>query len=154
MADVASLRRQDYAQAQPQFWREAPGAVETHRRWLLQLIEDEAILTLVADDAAGELVGLLVASMVDAPPIYDPGGRSGFVDDFVVSASDQWGTVGRALLVAARGWLLEQGAAQIVVVSGFHDEAKRAFLDAEGLSPASSWHVASLAAGSTDRPPS
>jgi GNAT superfamily N-acetyltransferase len=145
MAELASLRRRDYAQAQPQFWREAAGAIGTQRRWFAHLIEDQTTLTLVAEHA-GEVVGLLVASLVDPPPVYDPGGPSGFVDDFVVSAGDQWETVGRQLLVAARDWLREQGAAQIVVVAGFHDERKRAFLDSEGMSLASTWHVANLVA--------
>lgn len=144
MAELAALRRHEYAQVHPQFWREAVSARDAQGRWFEELVDDEFTLTLVAEQQ-GELVGLLIASLVGAPPVYDPGGRTGFIDDFVVSAPLQWDTVGRELLVHARTWLRQRGAVQVVVVAGFHDEAKRALLDSEGLRVASTWHVASLA---------
>lgn len=77
--------------------------------------------------------------------MYDhPRGASCFVDDFAVADPAHWLTTGVELLRAVRRAAQEQGAAQIVVVAGQRDEAKRAALAASELSVASEWWVAAL----------
>jgi GNAT superfamily N-acetyltransferase len=138
---LAALRRVDQQVAQPQFWRPALDATERHAQWLRGLVADDAVVSLAAVDAEGTLVGYVFATLVAAPPVYDPGGSTGFIDDFAVSDASLWATVGVDLLAAARQQLAERGAVQIVVVSGHHDAAKRSALRAAGLALASEWYV-------------
>jgi GNAT superfamily N-acetyltransferase len=146
VAALAAARRAAYAEVQPRFWRVADDALERHSEHLAALVADPAALTLVAVDDR-RLLGYLVATLVPAPPVYAPGGPSGYVDDFAVTDDRLWPTVGRALVDEARRLLLDRGAAQLVVVSGHHDEAKLAALRAAGLVTATERLVAPL-----DRP--
>ena len=62
MAELAALRRQGYAEAQPQFWRVAEGAVPAQRVWFTHLIADTSTLTLVAKRSLLDAEGLGIAS--------------------------------------------------------------------------------------------
>jgi GNAT superfamily N-acetyltransferase len=100
--------------------------------------------TFVHEDSEGGVDGFAIITTVIAPPVYDPGGLSSLIDDFVVSSPDKWVTAGAALLHAASDWARERGAVQVVVVSGPHDEPKRAALRDAGLYVASEWFTAPL----------
>lgn len=143
IAALAALRREAYEAAQPQFWRCAADAVERHLPWLTAQVENPDVVSLVARSGAS-LDGFVFASLVGAPPVYDPGGPTGFVDDFVVADPSLWPTIGRDLLDEVKRRLAARGVAQVVVVCGHHDEAKRAPLLAAGLTVASEWLVAPL----------
>jgi len=143
MAALAQARRLEYQAAQPQFWRVAENAVETHRSYLASLVDSPDVVALVARSHE-RLHGFVVASLVSPPPVYQPGGRTGLIDDFVVADQRLWDTVGRALLSTAQRRLSELGAAQVVVVCGHHDQPKLDALLSCGLSRASEWLVAPL----------
>jgi hypothetical protein len=143
IAALAAVRREAYEAAQPQFWRRASDAVDKHVPWLRTQVEDPDVVALVVR-SAGSLGGFVFASVVGAPPVYDPGGPSGVVDDFAVADPSLWPTVGRDLLAEVKQRLLARGVAQVVVVCGHHDEAKRAALLAAGLTVASEWLVGPL----------
>lgn len=96
------------------------------------------------EDSNGDVDGFVIITAVSAPPVYDPGGLSSLIDDFVVSSPDKWVTAGAALLDAATAWAREQGAVQVVVVAGPHDRPKRAVLRDAGLYVASEWFTAPL----------
>lgn len=141
MAELAEVRRRDYEKAQPQFWKVAPDAVTHHTAYLKDLLTRDDTVSFVAHED-GRLLGYVFGTLVAAPPVYAPGGPSGFIDDFTVADPDTWDTVGAALLTAARRALNDLGAAQIVVVAGHHDQAKLNALTQAGLSRASEWLVA------------
>jgi hypothetical protein len=143
IAALAAVRREAYEAAQPQFWRRSADAVEKHVPWLRTQVEDADVVSLVAW-SPGALDGFVLASVVAAPPVYDPGGPTGVVDDFAVADPSLWPTVGRDLLAEVRRRLLARGVAQVVVVCGQHDQAKRAALLTAGLTVASEWFVAPL----------
>lgn len=140
---LAQVTREEYARYKPQFFRVAENAFEAHRPWITALIASEDVDALVAFDG-DELAGYVIATSMPAPPVYDPGGRTGMIDDFAVVAANLWATVGVDLLRAVKERLRERDAVQVVVVSGHHDEAKRSALRSEGLVIAAEWHVASL----------
>jgi hypothetical protein len=149
VADIAALaaaRREAYEAAQPKFWRRAADAVEKHVPWLRVQVEDTDVVSLVVRSAE-TLDGYVFASVVGAPPVYDPGGPTGVVDDFAVADPSLWSTVGQDLLAEVRRRLLARGVTQVVVVCGQHDEAKRAALRAAGLTVASEWFVGPLTEG-------
>jgi len=141
IAALAEARRADYELAQPQFWRRAVDAVEVHRPWLAELVRDPDVVSLVATGTEGQLAGYAVATVVPSPPVYDPGGPTGLVDDFQLADPGRWSTLGVELLAAVRERLAARGVVQLVVVCGQHDVAKRAALTTAGLAVASEWYV-------------
>lgn len=146
MAPVAALaaeRRRQHAEYQPQFWRAAPGAVEKHTAFLRLLLADDAVSAFVGLRERA-VVGFAIGRLVAAPPVYEPGGLTGMVDDFAVADDADWPTVGRLLLRRLGEDLRTRGASQVVVVTAARDAAKRDVLLSAGLSLASEWFVGSL----------
>ncbi len=84
---------------------------------------------------------IIVASIIDAPPVYDPGGKTFMVDDFCVSLPELWCNVGRDLLMNLQDKAVERGSVQTLVVCGDHDGPKKAFLEESGLGTTSRWYV-------------
>jgi GNAT superfamily N-acetyltransferase len=144
MVKLADHARREYERYAPVFQRPAADAMDVHRPWLSHLVENPDVGTFVHEDADGDVDGFAVITTLPAPPVYDPGGLSSLIDDFVVSTPEKWVTAGATLLSAATAWARERGAVQVVVVSGPHDEAKRAVLQDAGLYVASEWFTAPL----------
>jgi len=140
MTALAGARREQYAQYQPLFWRPAAVAPEKHRAYLGRLVASDEVITLVSEEG-GQLTGFLIAALKPAPPVYDPGGPSCDIDDFVVTPAARWPTTGVRLLRAALAEARRRGAVQAVVVTAHLDEAKREALRACGLEVASEWWV-------------
>jgi GNAT superfamily N-acetyltransferase len=144
IAAMASSRRIQYARYQPVFWAPAPNAEEMHKPYLAKLVGDEDVISLVAEES-GTLTGFVIAMIVGAPAVYDPGGRTCQIDDFVVAAG-RWESTGTQLLRAALERAAERDAVQAVVVTAHLDADKREALRACGLSIASEWWVTSALA--------
>jgi hypothetical protein len=140
MAALAEMRREQYAHYQPVFWRPAADALDKHRPYLARLVDDDQVITLVSDEA-GELTGFLIATLTGAPGVYDPGGQTCQIDDFIVVSPDRWLATGTRLLRAGLAEAGRRGAVQVVVVTAHLDEPKRQALRACGLEPASEWWV-------------
>ena len=143
MLALADERRPEYASFQPIFWRPAPDAAAHQRSYFMKLILDPAVITLVAISDE-KLVGFVIGHLVQAPAVYAPGGPTCTVDDFTVNHPSSWRTIGVDLVSAVKVEARQRGAAQIVVVCGHLDEAKRAALDCCRLAIASEWWVAPL----------
>lgn len=144
---LSSRQRAGYAEAQPLFWRVAGNADEKQAGFFGHLLTRDNVRVLLAE-GGDELLGFLVAQVVAAPPVYDPGGDVLSIDDFAVTDEGAWTSVGRALLDAAQGWGRERGCVLGVVVCGHHDEAKRRMLEDAGFPTVSEWRVRAL----TDQP--
>jgi GNAT superfamily N-acetyltransferase len=144
MVELADAKRVEYEPHAPVFQRPSTNAAEVHSPWLSQLVESPEAGTFVHEDSNGDVDGFVIITTLPAPPVYDPGGLSSLIDDFVVSPPDKWATAGAALLDAARAWARERGAVQVVVVTGPHDSPKRAVLQDAGLYVASEWFTAPL----------
>jgi len=140
VANLAQLKRVQYANYQPQFWRIADGAVQLHMPFVEHMARDDSFVALVATDG-DQVVGFVTGRLVPPPPVYNPGGPVGYVDDYHVASPNLWATTGRDLLKAATEQLAVLGAVQMVVVCGHGDDDKRAALSASGLSIASEWYV-------------
>ena len=82
MATQAAMRREQYARYQPLYWRPAVGVQDIHRAYLAGLVASDQVITLVSEDA-GQVTGFLIATLSPAPPVYDPGGLTCAIDDFV-----------------------------------------------------------------------
>jgi ribosomal protein S18 acetylase RimI-like enzyme len=140
MAMLAAIRREQYVRYQPLFWRPAPNVQGKHRAYLATLIANDKVISLVSEDA-GLVTGFLIGALTPAPAVYDPGGLTCQIDDFVVDPATKWPTTGAALLRAGLAEAGRRGAVQAVVVSGHLDEPKRQALRACGLDIASEWWV-------------
>lgn len=149
IASMASARRRQYALYQPVFWAPAPDAEEIHKPYLAKLVDHQDVVTLVAEES-GTVTGFVIATIGGAPAVYNPGGQTCQIDDFVVEPG-RWNSTGTHLLAAALEHAAQRGAVQAVVVCGHLDAEKREALRASGLSIASEWWVTSALA-STDKP--
>jgi hypothetical protein len=140
MAELAELKREEYAAYAPVFHRPKPNTRKMHATFLAGQVENaERHVALVHDAADGHIDGFLIASMVPPPPVYDPGGLTCLVDDFTVEAPDLWGSVGAELLDEAIRLSEPKGAVQTVVVCGPKDDPKRTMLLDSGHFVASEW---------------
>ena len=143
MLELAEERRRLYETYQPAFCRPSPDARSAQRAFFNRLISDARnAIVLVCEDANG-FRGFIIATLLEAPPVYDPGGRTCMIDDFAVAEND-WNDAGRALLREVRRLARAAGAVQAVVVCGHLDMVKRDFLRSEGLSIATEWFVKEL----------
>ena len=89
-------------------------------------------------------MGFIIAALVAAPPVYDPGGPTCFVDDFTVETADDWPLVGRLLLDRAVEAAKARGAVQASVNCALADDAKRRMLAEAGYVIANAVHVSPL----------
>ena len=140
MGALAAIRREQYARYQPLFWRPAAAVLDKHRTYLGSLVANDEVITLVSEEA-DQLTGFLIATLNPAPPVYDPGGLTCDIDDFVVSPATKWPTTGVRLLRAGLTQAGQRGAVQAVVVTAHLDQPKRQALRACGLEVASEWWV-------------
>ena len=124
MAALAAIRREQYPRYQPLFWRPAAGAPDKHRSYLGSLVARDEVITLVSEEA-GQLTGFLFVTLNPAPPVYDPGGLTCDIDDFVVTPPARWPTTGVRLLRASLTQAGHRGAVQAVVVAAHLDQPKR-----------------------------
>ena len=146
IADLIQEKRLQYENYQPIFWRVAPSARDNHIGFLAKVLANERTIALVWEETSGTVDGFIIANIIAAPPVYEPGGPTCMVDDYWVrGGGGRWETIGQALLdavcVRARS---EFGAAQVLVVCGHHDTAKRTMLREQGLEIASEWYVKGL----------
>jgi len=140
MTGLAARRRELYARYQPMFWRPAVGARDKHHPYLASLVADTQVITLVGEEDS-QLTGFLIATLVPAPPVYNPGGLTCQIDDFTVADDDKWMATGPALLRAGLDEAARRGAVQAVVVTARLDYPKLQALRSCGLEVASEWWV-------------
>ena len=150
---IAARQRADYANYQPRFWRPAEHAESRQRAYFVSLLSDPEVVFLVACDSAGAVGAFVIARLVPPPPVYDPGGLTCFIDDFVVADESNWPVMGADLIHAVRAWAAPRGGVQLVAVAGQRDLPKRYALDSAGLSVASEWWVGGMDTRSGQRGP-
>jgi hypothetical protein len=122
MVRMAAVRRAEHARYQPVFWWQAANAEDKHRPFLAKLVASSDVVTLISEEA-GQLTGFIILTLTAAPPVYNPGGLTGLIDDFGVEPG-RWPTTGARLLQAALDAAAERGTVQTVVVTAHLDEAK------------------------------
>ena len=144
VARMCDARRRAYALHQPVFWRPAADAAGAGRAFLAGQLARETTLSAV-HETDGAVDGFVMAAIVDAPPVYDPGGRTCAIDDFVVRDPSLWEHVGPELLAYVAPRARDRGAVQCVVVTSAQDAPKAAVLTGLGGSVASEWYVLDVA---------
>lgn len=140
IASLAAQKRHQYEGYQPVFHKENTEALEAHSLFLKDILSKENFIVLV-HETDGRVDGFIVGSIVSAPPVYDPGGKICFVDDFMVDIPALWATGGKELLAEVTALAKSKGAVIANVVCGPLDTAKRDFLADESFRIASEWRV-------------
>lgn len=143
MVELSEQKRTEYEKQQPLFWRKAQGSASAQQSYFEHLLTLDNVIALVYQQE-GTIRGFVIAGLHDAPPVYDPGGLTCNIDDFVVEHRSLWKSVGRALLDRAIADARARKVVQVVVVTGGHDIPKREMLSAMGLSLASEWWVSGI----------
>jgi len=143
IVELAATKRAQYAAYQPVFWRPADNARDKHRLFFGAILSREGVWLLVAE-SEGRRVGFAYASLVPAPPVYDPGGKVCFIDDYAVDRPELWESAGRALAEAAFERAKPLGAVLGNIVVSPRDTDKRSLIEAMGFSVAAEWHVRTL----------
>jgi GNAT superfamily N-acetyltransferase len=152
-ARLAAVKREEYEQYSPVFWRVAEGALAIHEPFLARCIEDTASFASFAFREGGELRGIAIAARkVFPPPFRSDPEPSWLVDDFFVSSGELWATVGTALLSAVAAAATDGGATRVIVLSAHRDEPKREMLEAAGYERGASWWVRVLEPQLGDKP--
>ncbi len=90
-------RREAYQHYSPVFWKIADRAAERPESFIRRLVNDATVLTIV-HESQDIVNGVLIANTMDAPPVYDPGGKVCMIDDYVVEHPELWQEVGTRLL--------------------------------------------------------
>jgi ribosomal protein S18 acetylase RimI-like enzyme len=129
-----------YQEYQPLFHRLADDLNAMSAPYMKHLIESDKEIVLVATEGP-EVLGFIHARLVDAPPVYDPGGQVSSIDEFVVRAPDLWPGAGKMLLDEAIARSQAKGAVLGNVVCGPKDTPKRQMLIDAGYDVASEWFV-------------
>jgi GNAT superfamily N-acetyltransferase len=124
------------------FWRKAANsAASTGNRITTKIQSADQAFTALED---GKVAGFVFANETREPPIVEPGGITVTLDDYCVADENRWPDVGRALLEAVKQLGRKKGWRQIVVISAEKDISKSEFLQASGLSIASTWWTTPL----------
>jgi GNAT superfamily N-acetyltransferase len=140
MVELSKLKRAEYGKYQPVFWKKAKDSREKQTLLFKDRLKRDQVIALVEEDQ-GTIRGFILAKLVGAPPVYDPGGHTCFADDFVVGEGQDWKEVGRGLLEEARRQSRERGAVQTTVFSGHMDQPKRDMLSGLGFTIATETYV-------------
>lgn len=143
LVELSEQFRTTLEQLQPHMWRKSAdsrAAQTSHFEKLLT--ENTNVIALVHEAPA--ITGFVIASLVAAQPVYDPGGLTCLIDDFCVAQPNLWKTVGAALMQTVTNMARSHGAVQVVVICPHLDKAKRAMLRSHKLSIASEWFTREL----------
>lgn len=143
MVELSEQKRTEYEKHKPNFWRKADDSAQQQMPYFEQQIRSDQVIARIHEQN-GIMDGFVIGMLVSAPAVYNPGGLSCFIDDFVVKDPSLWQSVGRLLLNEVVHESRIRGAVQSMVVCGHHDVPKQLMLASTGSSIASEWWVKTL----------
>lgn len=76
IVQLSGRHRERLEALEPVFWRRNANANELQASWFGVLLADDAHQVLVSTNDTDAIEGFVIALAVDAPPVYDPGGRT------------------------------------------------------------------------------
>src|SRR5437660_10445477 len=84
MVALSDRERTEREKFDPQFFRKAAGAAEAQSRYFKWQLQQANIIALV-NERDGIVDGFAIATLINAPPVYDPDGLTALIDDFTVA---------------------------------------------------------------------
>ena len=106
-------------------------AEDNHRRYMIDLLQDESKRVFVADDSV-RLLGYLVADVKSYPPIYKHK-YYGHIGAISVTASARRKGIGKMLLNKALAWFREQQLQRVECGVAVLNNVSQAFWDGMGF---------------------
>lgn len=143
MVAMSERERAQRENFEPEFFRKAARGAEAQAAFFAAQLTWKSVIALV-NEANGAIDGFAIASLITAPPVYEPGGETALIDDFTVDRSELWESVGRDLFEAIVEEAKRRGAVGVVSICAHKDEVKRNFLRRLGLRVVSEWHFLRL----------
>jgi hypothetical protein len=122
-----------------EFFRKNPAGAQFQALFFKTQLESDRIIAMVDEDA-GRLRGFVIASIMQAPPVYDPGGLTILIDDFTIADENEWNSVGLALLEHVKTEGKVRGAVGVVTICARGDDLKHRWLERIGTRVVSEWH--------------
>ena len=142
MVELSDQKRTAYAKVQPQFWCKSINANVSQIEWFHSLLTNPQYLIYVALDN-NILVGFIIGQIISSPEVYNPGGFTLSIDDFVVK-DERYNDIGKLLLDNISVQAKKCSCVQIIIVTGAHDKAKKQFLNSYETKLVSEWYRKSL----------
>ncbi len=140
MVELSAAFRERLEDYEPTFWRRHPDADQVQFQWFGLLLDDELHRVVVSVGDDGRIEGFIIARAMEAPPVYQPGGRTCMIDDFVWSTS----AVAEALVSEIQRWAADAGCCQMVIVTPAADSERRTLLEQFGLHRTSEWWMSQI----------
>ncbi len=136
LSDRDRTHREKY---DPEFFRKNPAGAEFQAYFFKNQLESDRIIAVVDEDA-GKLRGFVIASIMQAPPVFDPGGLTVLIDDFTIADENEWNSIGVALLEHVKTEGKVRGAVGVVTICARGDDLKHRWLEEIGTRVVSEWH--------------
>ncbi len=95
VAAIVALSERDRTMREkidPEFFRKRAGGAEIQAHFFQNQLLSDRVIALVDMDG-DRLAGFAIATITQAPPVYDPGGLTVLIDDFTVDNPSEWGSV-------------------------------------------------------------
>ncbi len=143
LVELSEQKRAEYQQYQPIFWRKAKDSRQKQQDFFTRLLSKNQVIILICEQES-TIRGFVIATLVAAPPVYNPGGTVCSIDDFCLASDQEWESIGLALLEKATNEAKQRGAVLSVVVCAYLDQLKRELLTHTGFTIASEWYVRDL----------
>jgi hypothetical protein len=115
MVALSDRDRTHREKVDPEFFRKNAAGAEFQAYFFKNQLESDRIIAEV-DEHAGQLRGFVIATIMQAPPVYDPGGLTVLIDDFTVADENEWNSVGVALLEHVKTEGKARGAVGLVTI--------------------------------------
>ena len=143
MVALSDRDRTHREKVDPEFFRKNAAGAEFQAYFFKNQLESDRIIAEV-DEHAGQLRGFVIATIMQAPPVYDPGGLTVLIDDFTVADENEWNSVGVALLEHVKTEGKARGAVGLVTICARGDDLKHRWLEEIGTRIVSEWHFQRL----------
>jgi hypothetical protein len=127
----------------PEFFRKRLGGAEIQAHFFQNQLSSDRVIALVDLDG-DRLAGFAIATIIAAPPVYDPGGLTALIDDFTVDNPSEWESVGLALLDRIKSEAKNRDAVGLVTICARGDDEKHRWLERIGTRVVSEWHFMRL----------
>ena len=138
IVELCEAERRRYEVGYANFYAVAPDYAQKKTESVAQLIDSDNALALV-HETGGQIDGLILGRLVNAPPVYNPGGMVCLIEDFLVASPQGWPKTGAALEKAANERVRQLGGVLLVVESMHTATSKRDLLLSTGFNIASDW---------------
>ena len=138
MSKLVADKRAQLELFEPVMWRRSQNVDEMTRIFFQHQVAEPNVILLVAEEGDAFL-GFLNGMLQNAPPVYDPGGKTVMIDDFAVVEGAAGDRAASALMDAVMSEGRSRGAVQMIVVTAAQDARSAKWFEDKKLHVVSHW---------------